>query len=480
MKKIILGLTCFLTIFISPLADEININDKVYQVANSEILRLEGLTYNPHDNVLTLENATLETVKIDDNLTIKLKGISKINNTKSSEAIKCKNLKIYGSDNATLEITSINRGIDGKQIIVNNATITVNCEDVGFLARDPESHITINGSHLTLNCKSQGFRVFDGDLYVNSSTIKGEVAYLKGGVFLTSYINSSDINLTITRNPGYISRVFYINGDSNIFIYDPTTNLLTKGYIIDDNLKMYYSLDNQNYQEGSTTKKVSYLKINNKDNLNLREEEIKANEKALAEKEKTLTEKEKSLTEKEKLFLDEKTNLTLKEKELLEKENNLVNKEKTLTEKEKNLLDLKNKFNLKDQEFIKREENIKKGEKIIKIKQEKLLALSNQIQEETKINENNKNINLKQKQELLKYEETLKSKEEYLNNLNLELIRKEEDVKNDNLLCKENATNNIENPKTFDDLKSSVILLVLSLLGFLVIIIKRRKINENL
>ena len=33
--------------------------------------------------------------------------------------------------------------------------------------------------------------------------------------------------------------------------------------------------------------------------------------------------------------------------------------------------------------------------------------------------------------------------------------------------------------KTFDDLKSSVILLVLSLLGFLVII-KRRKINANL
>lgn len=466
MKKIILGLTCFLTIFISPLADEININDKVYQVANSEILRLEGLTYNPHDNVLTLENATLETVKIDDNLTIKLKGISKINNTKSSEAIKCKNLKIYGSDNATLEITSIDRGIEGKQIIVNNATITVNCEDVGFLASDPGDFITINGSHLTLNCKSQGFRVFDGDLYVNSSTIKGEVAYLKGGFFLTSYINSSDINLTITRNPGYISRVFYINGDSNIFIYDPTTNLLTKGYIIDDNLKMYYSLDNQNYQEGLTTKKVSYLKINNKANLNLREEEIKANEKTLIEKEKTLIEKEKSLTEKEKLFLDEKTNLTLKEKELLEKE--------------KNLLDLKNKFNLKDQEFIKREEELKKEEKIIKIKQEKLLALSNQIQEETKINENNKNINLKQKQELLKYEETLKSKEEYLNNLNLELIRKEEDVKNNNLLCKENATNNIENPKTFDDLKSSIILLVLSLLGFLVIIIKRRKINANL
>ena len=459
MKKIILGLTCFLTIFISPLADEININDKVYQVANSEILRLEGLTYNPHDNVLTLENATLETVKIDDNLTIKLKGISKINNMKSPEAIKCKNLKIYGSDNATLEITSINRGIEGKQIIVNNATITVNCEDVGFLASDPGDFITINGSHLTLNCKSQGFRVFDGDLYVNSSTIKGTVAYLKGGYFLTSYINSSDINLTITRNPGYISRVFYINGDSNIFIYDSTTNLLTKGYIIDDNLKMYYSLDNQNYQEGSTTKKVSYLKINNKDNLNLREEEIKANEKTLAEK-------EKSLTEKEKLFLDEKTNLTLKEKELLEKE--------------KNLLDLKNKFNLKDQEFIKREEELKKEEKIIKIKQEKLLALSNQIQEETKINENNKNINLKQKQELLKYEETLKNKEEYLNNLNLELIRKEEDVKNNNLLCKENATNNIENPKTFDDLKSSVILLVLSFLGFLVIIIKRRKINANL
>ena len=466
MKIIILGLTCFLTIFISPLADEININDKVYQVANSEILRLEGLTYNPHDNVLTLENATLETVKIDDNLTIKLKGISKINNTKSSEAIKCKNLKIYGSDNATLEITSIDRGIEGKQIIVNNATITVNCEDVGFLASDPGDFITINGSHLTLNCKSQGFRVFDGDLYVNSSTIKGEVAYLKGGFFLTSYINSSDINLTITRNPGYISRVFYINGDSNIFIYDPTTNLLTKGYIIDDNLKMYYSLDNQNYQEGLTTKKVSYLKINNKANLNLREEEIKANEKTLIEKEKTLIEKEKSLTEKEKLFLDEKTNLTLKEKELLEKE--------------KNLLDLKNKFNLKDQEFIKREEELKKEEKIIKIKQEKLLALSNQIQEETKINENNKNINLKQKQELLKYEETLKSKEEYLNNLNLELIRKEEDVKNNNLLCKENATNNIENPKTFDDLKSSIILLVLSLLGFLVIIIKRRKINANL
>lgn len=465
MKKIILGLTCFLTIFISPLADEININDKVYQVANSEILRLEGLTYNPHDNVLTLENATLETIKIDDNLTIKLKGISKINNMKSPEAIKCKNLKIYGSDNAILEITSINRGIDGKQIIVNNATITVNCEDVGFLASDPGDFITINGSHLTLNCKSQGFRVFDGDLYVNSSTIKGEVAYLKGGYFLTSYINSSDINLTITKNPGYIGRVFYINGDSNIFIYDPTTNLLTKGYIIDDNLKMYYSLDNQNYQEGATTKKVSYLKINNKDNLNLREEEIKANEK--------------TLIEKEKLFLDKETNLTLKEKELLEKEKNLVNKEKTLSEKEKNLLDLKNKLNLKDQEFIKKEENIKKEEKIIKIKQEKLLALSNQIQEEIKINENNKNINLKQKQELLKYEETLKSKEEYLNNLNLELIRKEEDVKNNNLLCKENATNNIENPKTFDDLKSSVILLVLSLLGFLVII-KRRKINANL
>ncbi len=465
MKKIILGLTCFLTIFISPLADEININDKVYQVANSEILRLEGLTYNPHDNVLTLENATLETIKIDDNLTIKLKGISKINNTKSSEAIKCKNLKIYGSDNASLEITSINRGIDGKQIIVNNATITVNCEDVGFLARDPASHITINGSHLTLNCKSQGFRVFDGDLYVNSSTIKGTVAYLKGGFFQTSYINSSDINLTITRNPGYIGRVFYINGDSNIFIYDPTTNLLTKGYIIDDNLKMYYSLDNQNYQEGATTKKVSYLKINNKDNLNLREEEIKANEK--------------TLIEKEKLFLDKETNLTLKEKELLEKEKNLVNKEKTLSEKENYLLDLKDKLNLKDQEFIKKEENIKKEEKIIKIKQEKLFALSNQIQEEIKINENNKNINLKQKQELLKYEETLKSKEEYLNNLNLELIRKEEDVKNNNLLCKENATNNIENPKTFDDLKSSVILLVLSLLGFLVII-KRRKINANL
>ena len=465
MKKIILGLTCFLTIFISPLADEININDKVYQVANSEILRLEGLTYNPHDNVLTLENATLETIKIDDNLTIKLKGISKINNMKSPEAIKCKNLKIYGSENATLEITSVNRGIDGKQIIVNNATITVNCEDVGFLASDPGDFITINGSYLTLNCKSQGFRVFDGDLYVNSSTIKGTVAYLKGGFFQTSYINSSDINLTITKNPGYIGRVFYINGDSNIFIYDPTTNLLTKGYIIDDNLKMYYSLDNQNYQEGATTKKVSYLKINNKDNLNLREEEIKANEK--------------TLMEKEKLFLDKETNLTLKEKELLEKEKNLVNKEKTLSEKEKNLLDLKNKLNLKDQEFIKKEENIKKEEKIIKIKQEKLLALSNQIQEEIKINENNKNINLKQKQELLKYEETLKSKEGYLNNLNLELIRKEEDVKNNNLLCKENATNNIENPKTFDDLKSSVILLVLSLLGFLVII-KRRKINANL
>ena len=465
MKKIILGLTCFLTIFISPLADEININDKVYQVANSEILRLEGLTYNPHDNVLTLENATLETIKIDDNLTIKLKGISKINNMKSPEAIKCKNLKIYGSENATLEITSVNRGIDGKQIIVNNATITVNCEDVGFLASDPGDFITINGSYLTLNCKSQGFRVFDGDLYVNSSTIKGTVAYLKGGFFQTSYINSSDINLTITRNPGYIGRIFYINGDSNIFIYDPTTNLLTKGYIIDDNLKMYYSLDNQNYQEGATTKKVSYLKINNKDNLNLREEEITANEK--------------TLMEKEKLFLDKETNLTLKEKELLEKEKNLVNKEKTLSEKEKNLLDLKNKLNLKDQEFIKKEENIKKEEKIIKIKQEKLLALSNQIQEEIKINENNKNINLKQKQELLKYEETLKSKEEYLNNLNLELIRKEEDVKNNNLLCKENATNNIENPKTFDDLKSSVILLVLSLLGFLVII-KRRKINANL
>lgn len=465
MKKIILGLTCFLTIFISPLADEININDKVYQVANSEILRLEGLTYNPHDNVLTLENATLETIKIDDNLTIKLKGISKINNMKSPEAIKCKNLKIYGSENATLEITSVNRGIDGKQIIVNNATITVNCEDVGFLASDPGDFITINGSYLTLNCKSQGFRVFDGDLYVNSSTIKGTVAYLKGGFFQTSYINSSDINLTITKNPGYIGRIFYINGDSNIFIYDSTTNLLTKGYIIDDNLKMYYSLDNQNYQEGATTKKVSYLKINNKDNLNLREEEIKANEK--------------TLIEKEKLFLDKETNLTLKEKELLEKEKNLVNKEKTLSEKEKNLLDLKNKLNLKDQEFIKKEENIKKEEKIIKIKQEKLLALSNQIQEETKINENNKNINLKQKQELLKYEETLKSKEKYLNNLNLELIRKEEDVKNNNLLCKENATNNIENPKTFDDLKSSVILLVLSLLGFLVII-KRRKINANL
>lgn len=465
MKKIILGLTCFLTIFISPLADEININDKVYQVANSEILRLEGLTYNPHDNVLTLENATLETIKIDDNLTIKLKGISKINNMKSPEAIKCKNLKIYGSENATLEITSVNRGIDGKQIIVNNATITVNCEDVGFLASDPGDFITINGSYLTLNCKSQGFRVFDGDLYVNSSTIKGTVAYLKGGFFQTSYINSSDINLTITKNPGYIGRIFYINGDSNIFIYDSTTNLLTKGYIIDDNLKMYYSLDNQNYQEGATTKKVSYLKINNKDNLNLREEEIKANEK--------------TLIEKEKLFLDKETNLTLKEKELLEKEKNLVNKEKTLSEKEKNLLDLKNKLNLKDQEFIKKEENIKKEEKIIKIKQEKLLALSNQIQEEIKINENNKNINLKQKQELLKYEETLKSKEEYLNNLNLELIRKEEDVKNNNLLCKENATNNIENPKTFDDLKSSVILLVLSLLGFLVII-KRRKINANL
>ena len=465
MKKIILGLTCFLTIFISPLADEININDKVYQVANSEILRLEGLTYNPHDNVLTLENATLETIKIDDNLTIKLKGISKINNMKSPEAIKCKNLKIYGSENATLEITSVNRGIDGKQIIVNNATITVNCEDVGFLASDPGDFITINGSYLTLNCKSQGFRVFDGDLYVNSSTIKGTVAYLKGGFFQTSYINSSDINLTITKNPGYIGRIFYINGDSNIFIYDSTTNLLTKGYIIDDNLKMYYSLDNQNYQEGATTKKVSYLKINNKDNLNLREEEIKANEK--------------TLMEKEKLFLDKETNLTLKEKELLEKEKNLVNKEKNLSEKEKNLLDLKNKLNLKDQEFIKKEENIKKEEKIIKIKQEKLLALSNQIQEETKINENNKNINLKQKQELLKYEETLKSKEEYLNNLNLELIRKEEDVKNNNLLCKENATNNIENPKTFDDLKSSVILLVLSLLGFLVII-KRRKINANL
>ena len=303
MKKIILGLTCFLTMFISPLADEININDKVYQVANSEILRLEGLTYNPHDNVLTLENATLETIKIDDNLTIKLKGISKINNMKSPEAIKCKNLKIYGSENATLEITSVNRGIDGKQIIVNNATITVNCEDVGFLASDPGDFITINGSYLTLNCKSQGFRVFDGDLYVNSSTIKGTVAYLKGGFFQTSYINSSDINLTITRNPGYIGRIFYINGDSNIFIYDPTTNLLTKGYIIDDNLKMYYSLDNQNYQEGATTKKVSYLKINNKDNLNLREEEIKANEK--------------TLMEKEKLFLDKETNLNLKEKEIL-------------------------------------------------------------------------------------------------------------------------------------------------------------------
>ena len=157
----------------------------------------------------------------------------------------------------------------------------------------------------------------------------------------------------------------------------------------------------------------------------------------------------------------------------------LVNKEKTLSEKDNYLLDLKDKLNLKDQEFIKKEEKNKKEEKIIKIKQEKLFALSNQIQEEIKINENNKNINLKQKQELLKYEETLKSKEEYLNNLNLEVIRKDEDVKNNNLLCKENATNNIENPKTFDDLKSSVILLVLSLLGFLVII-KRRKINANL
>ncbi len=463
MKKIILGLTSFFIIFINPFADEININDKIYQVDNSKILRLDGITYDPNTNILTLENATLETIKIDDNLTIKLKGISKINNMNSTEAIRCKNLKIYGTDTGTLEINSINRGIDGNKIIVNNATISINCKDVGFLAGDEGDFITINGSYLTLNCKSEGFRVFDGDLYINSSTINGKVSYLKGGFFKTSYINSSTINLTITKNPGYIERVFYINGDSNIFIYDSTANLLSQGYVLDDNLKMYYSYDNQTYQEGITTKKVSYLKINNNSNLNLREEKIK-------ESEKNLNEREKSLILQEEFFLNEKNNLYIKEKELLEKENNLVNKEQ----------DLKNKYDLKEQEYIKREETIKEEENIIKIKQEKLLALNNKIQEDTKINENNKNINFNQKQELLQYEEKLRNKEEYLNNLNLELIRKEEDVKNNNLLCKETTINNIENPKTFDDLKNSVILLAISLLGFLVIIMKRRKINANL
>ena len=79
MKKIILVILSFFCFTLNPLAKEIIINDTSYEVSNS-ILKLDGLTYSPNNNLLTLTDANLNSIETTEDLKIILNGHNKLNN----------------------------------------------------------------------------------------------------------------------------------------------------------------------------------------------------------------------------------------------------------------------------------------------------------------------------------------------------------------------------------------------------------------
>ena len=423
MKKIILVILSFFCFTLNPLAKEIIINDTSYEVSNST-LKLDGLTYSPNNNLLTLTDANLNSIETTEDLKIILNGHNKLNNLNSEVAIKAKNIEIQGP--GYLNITSNFRGIIAEHLIISNTSINLDIKDIPILTNGIGNTVSINNSKLIVKSNREAFNVFKGYVYLNNSILEGEFSSFVHSFSRDIYLNSSNLNVTLTNTSGIIMNYIYVNGNSNIFMHFKNKNGLKEQFILASNLELKGSHDNLSYQEITDNTKYEYIKI-----IYTYQE--------LLEKEKELERLTLELTK-------EKEKLKIQEEQLKEQE------------KELNILSL---------ELTKEKEKLKIQEEQLKDK-------------ENELNNNQLEINKKQ-EELELFHNNLLTREKELNTLSLELTRKEQNVDQNNYkYCETLLNGTIENPKTFDDLFKYVILSILSLITIVSIYLFKRRKHANL
>ena len=451
MKKIILVILSFFCFTLNPLAKEIIINDTSYEVSNST-LKLDGLTYSPNNNLLTLTDANLNSIETTEDLKIILNGHNKLNNLNSKAVIKAKNIEIQGP--GYLNITSNFRGIIAENLVISNASINLDIKDIPILTNGIGNTVSINNSKLIVKSNREVFNVFKGYVYLNNSILEGEFSSLIDNFSNDIYLNSSNLNVTLTNTSGIIMNYIYVNGNSNIFMHFKNKNGLKEQFILASNLELKGSHDNLSYQEITDNTKYEYIKI-----IYTYQE--------LLEKEKELERLTLELTK-------EKEKLKIQEEQLKDKENELNNNQLEINKKQEelelfhnNLLTREKELNILSLELTKEKEKLKIQEEQLKDK-------------ENELNNNQLEINKKQ-EELELFHNNLLTREKELNTLSLELTRKEQNVnKNNYKYCETLLNGTIENPKTFDDLFKYVILSILSLIIIVSIYLFKRRKHANL
>ncbi len=438
------------TLFLIPnvcLAKKIEIDDFLYDV--NDILNEDNFTYDSTTDTLILKNATLKSIKTDENLKLILEGENKIitETIAKDSIIVSKNLEISG-DGSLKIINDTSSAIIANHIFLNNVTLDLEA----FSALKATTDIIVDNTVLNINANEA--LSLNRNLILNNSKINilKTNSVIKGNN-LNIFINSTSLDVNCSSFTTDDSLV-YITGNSNIKIYNPS--IKNYNFKLGSNLEISESSDGTSYKIVTDTIKENYVNIYCQDDLNLeletKEQNLNEKEKALNQKTEDLKIKELNLVEKEQVLKTSEFNLITQEEKLKQFENELIKTKEALTKKE---LELATRETLN----INQEEELRKLKDTLSYQEKELTSKSKTIQS---------NLSL-----LKEYESSLKNKEE---NLNKREVNLNNYVKKSNQINTLESINNIENPKTNDKILTSIIVFVSLLLGVVVLgVIKAKR-----
>jgi len=485
-------------------AKTIKIDDVSYNLNIGESIEEETFSYVAVSDTLTLKNANLKTVYTEENLNIVLVGNNYFK-SENANSIIGKNVTVSGD--GSLNIEADFNGIAGDKITINNTTLNIKAGNFCLKVYSTDNKdLIVNNSNLTLASAYNIFNAYEGNLYLNNSNILVVEGYsLLDTNSNNIYLNNTRLTAKVTTVINRVARFVYVSGKSEIQVENARNSLMSKNYILGDNLKILGSVDGITYQAITESSRDKFVHIYYEDEeILLNEESLKQKEENLNEKEESLKQKETSLNEKEEFLKDKETNLGSKEENLSELASNLENLSDTLEEMKETLTKKELALKIEEEKLSKQEIDLKElnnslekktkelenYQKSLELKEDNLNNKEEQL-DDLVISLNEKEANLLEKEETLtkkeialeKIEEELESKKSELNkqenslnekNGEEELIYDLENVFNDT----KESLDFIENPKTLDSITNYIYILIISLsIGLIILITKRRCFN---
>lgn len=391
-------------------------------------IRIDNISYNVED-ILINDNYVYNA--IDDTLTLKNANLKSIKTTSDLKII-LEGKNYLNNDDSLLD------GISAKKIeIIGNGSLTINSKKRGIVGEK----ILINYTNININSDKDAICTSSNNNYdfiINNSNINIETKEEVFNIVSSDiYLNNSNIQIESAEQlTSSFGKYTYIN-NTNLNIKKIKTVNYNSYYIyVNGNSDLYVYATNNSYSSIRYKLGENLKILGSLDNLNYQ-----------------------PITETSK---DKYIKITNNFNSIIEKEKELLKRITELDEKENNLLDLENKLIYDKKKLKELENDLEKRNIDIKIQEENLLK---QI---------NDNTNLKL---------DLYKKEEELKNVENNLIKEKEDIENvcQNIdLYNKESINNIENPKTYDNLLINIIVLIISMILIIfTIVIKKKEVLDG-